>query len=173
VAAEYRVVVAGLGERRVSADPGDLLVAYGLGSCVGLVIWGWQGGRFVAGLAHVVMPDSRGQAGAEPAKYADTAVADLAAALRRAGCRPDGLQAVMAGGAAMFRGASGALGEIGAANAARLRAELERAGIPLRAAAVGGERGRTLRVWVGGQRITVSAVGGAEVALWPTGAAGG
>jgi chemotaxis protein CheD len=154
----------GLGERALSDRRGCQLVTYGLGSCVGLVIWGWRGEDRVVGLAHVVMPDSRGQAGTQTAKYADTAVADMARALMAAGCSAASLQAVIGGGASMFPRLP--VGDIGASNVARIREELRRLNIPLRAEAVGGHRGRTLRASVGDGRIVVSTVGGDEVELW-------
>lgn len=153
----------GLGERQVSSDPNCQLVAYGLGSCVGLVMWGRRGLRRVMAMAHVVMPDSHGHAGVR-AKFADTAVADLVEALTGAGCLRSSLQAVIGGGASMFPGSP--LDDIGAANVARIRQELHRLHIPLRAAAVGGSRGRTVRAWVGEGRVVASTVGTGEVELW-------
>jgi chemotaxis protein CheD len=167
MADEAHVRAAGLGEHVVSDDPADELVAYGLGSCVGLVLWGPGRRRRVMALAHVVMPDSRGRAGSGPARFADSAVPYLVALLTQAGCLAGSLQAVMAGGAAMFAASGGALGDIGASNVARLRDELRRAGIPLRAESVGGRVGRTLRAWVACGRVCVNQLGVGEIDLWP------
>ena len=47
-----------MGELAASKTAGDMLVTLGLGSCIGLVLLDRRMG--VAGLAHVVLPDSGG-----------------------------------------------------------------------------------------------------------------
>ena len=47
-----------------------------------------------------------------------------------------------------------------------MRAALAAAGVPVRAAATGGGRGRTVRVRVGDARVSVKEAGGVEVPLW-------
>lgn len=168
MADEVAVLSAGLGQLQISGRPDQRLVAYGLGSCIGLVVWGWRGLVRVVALAHVVMPHSRGRPEEDPAKFADTAVPEAIRMLVAAGCGPSGLQAVIAGGACMFPGTA-SLGEIGAANAARVQQELGRVRIPLRAAEIGGRRGRTLTAAVGSGRIECSTAGGAQTVLWPGG----
>ena len=163
---EADVLAVGIGELKISNLPGQELAAYGLGSCIGLVLWGPAGGRRVLAMAHVVMPDSHGRRDGGPAKYADLVVPDVVQRLLAAGCRRDHLQAVMAGGACMFPGLA-ALGDIGAANGARVRRGLQEAGIPLRSAEIGGNRGRTLLADVATGRISSTTAGGAPVILWP------
>jgi chemotaxis protein CheD len=76
--------------------------------------------------------------------------------------------AVLAGGAQLCAGArAGAAGlDLGARNEAAVRSALADAGIPVRAAATGGDRGRTVRVRVGEARVCVKEAGGVEVSLW-------
>ena len=50
-----------MGELAVSGTVGDELVAIGLGSCIGLALVDRDAN--VAGLAHVVLPESQGKAG--------------------------------------------------------------------------------------------------------------
>lgn len=159
-----------MGELAASATPEDELVSMGLGSCVGVALVDRD--QAVAGLAHVMLPEANA-AYAAPAKFADRAVPALVAHAERLGARPDRLEAVLAGGAQMFSGSrSGVAGlDLGARNEAAVRAALADAGIPVRAAATGGGRGRTVRVQVGASRITVKEAGGAEVELWHAGAA--
>ena len=94
----------------------------------------------------------------EPGKFADLAVPALIDR-SRAAPEPAGrrLEAVLAGGARMF-----ALGEldIGARNAAAVRAGLAASGLTVRAAETGGSRGRTMRVVVGDCTVTVKEAGG-------------
>ena len=159
-----------MGELAASAAPEDELVSMGLGSCVGVALVDRD--RAVAGLAHVMLPAANAAYSA-PAKFADRAVpALLASAERLGGCR-ERLVAVLAGGAQMFEGASAGIAgmDLGARNEAAVRAALADAGIPVRAAATGGGRGRTVRVRVGEARVSVKEAGGVEVSLWHPGAA--
>ena len=49
-----------MGEIAASRAAGEVLVAIGLGSCIGLVLV--DSGTSVAGLAHVMLPESSGDA---------------------------------------------------------------------------------------------------------------
>jgi chemotaxis protein CheD len=143
-----------MGELAVSGTAGDELVAIGLGSCVGVAIVDRQAG--VAGLAHVVLPESLGKPG--PAgKFADLAVPDLIARLSERGAARGRLEAILVGGARMFT--VGASLDIGARNAEAVREALVREGVPVTAEEVGGTRGRTARVIVGEQVISQLAGG--------------
>src|SRR5579859_4615857 len=115
-----------MGELAVSRTDGDELVAIGLGSCIGLALVDRQAG--VAGLAHVVLPESSGANGPAP-KFADTAVPELIARLERAGAVKRRMVAVLIGGARMF--AIGASLDIGARNALAVKDQLAKYGIPI------------------------------------------
>ena len=153
-----------MGEIEVSKRTGEELVARGLGSCIGLALIDRQSG--VAGMAHIVLPESAGQ-NQEPGKFADLAVPALIAQMHRAGALTRRLDAVLAGGARMFH-----LGEmdIGARNTAAVKAGLARSGVKVRAADTGGDRGRTMRLTVGDFVVTVKEAGGQQVTLFPAGA---
>jgi len=154
-----------MGEIEVSKRTGEELVARGLGSCIGLALIDRLSG--VAGMAHIVLPESSG-ADTEPGKFADLAVPALIAQMLKAGAVTRRLEAVLAGGARMFE-----LGEmdIGARNAAAVKAGLSRAGLRVRAAETGGNRGRTMRLTVGDFEITVKEAGGEPVTLYDGGPA--
>jgi chemotaxis protein CheD len=153
-----------MGEIEVSKRTGEELVARGLGSCIGLALIDRLSG--VAGMAHIVLPESNGS-DAEPGKFADTALPAMLAQMQNSGAVTRRLEAVLAGGARMFE-----LGEmdIGARNAAAVKAGLARAGLKIRAAATGGNRGRTLRLTVGAFEVTVKEAGGEPVMLYNGGA---
>lgn len=154
-----------MGEIEVSKRTGEELVARGLGSCIGLALIDRSAG--VAGMAHVVLPESNGSNN-EPGKFADLAVPALVSQMQKAGAVTRRLEAVMAGGARMFE-----LGEmdIGARNAAAVKAGLSRAGLRVRAADTGGNRGRTMRLTVGDFEVTVKEAGGRPVRLYDGGPA--
>lgn len=154
-----------MGELAVSAAPEDELVSMGLGSCVGVALMDRE--RAIAGLAHVMLP-SANAAYSAPAKFADRAVPALLSCVERLGARRERTIAVLAGGAQMFAGAkAGVAGlDLGARNEAAVREALADAGVPVRAAATGGDRGRTVRVRVGEARVSVKEAGGVEIPLW-------
>ena len=154
-------VVVRMGELVASASAGDVLLCVGLGSCIGLALV-CRHGR-ACGLAHIVLPDSGGREGDRPAKFADRAVSALIGALGHHGARTESLEAILVGGAQMFSMSTGM--EIGARNEAAVRAELQRAGIPVTATATAGGVGRTVRVHVASGNVTVREAGSKEVGL--------
>jgi chemotaxis protein CheD len=157
-----------MGEFAVSSNAGDELVAIGLGSCIGLALVDREAG--VAGLAHVVLPESQGKPG-PAAKFADLAIPDLITRLVEAGAERRRLQAVMIGGARMFT--VGASLDIGARNSEAVREALSKERIKIHAEEIGGNRGRTARVIVGtevtsqlagGERTSLLSLGGSRAA---------
>jgi chemotaxis protein CheD len=151
-----------MGELAASAVQGDVLVSLGLGSCIGLALVDRRLG--VAGLAHVVLPSSGGHAAPGSYKFADRAVPELIERVVAAGGRRPMLDAVLVGGASMFTVSSATL-EVGQRNEAAVREQLAHARISVIAAETGGDKGRTIRVHVGPQRVTVREAGGKEAAL--------
>lgn len=156
-----------MGELAAAAELDDELVSIGLGSCVGVALVDAE--RGVAGLAHVMLPEANA-AYAAPAKYADRAVPALVALTERLGARRARLEAVLVGGAQMFGGAGsdrpGRGLDLGMRNEAAVRGALELEQIPVRAAATGGSRGRTVRVRPAERCVTVKEAGGPEAELW-------
>jgi chemotaxis protein CheD len=156
-------VLVRIGEAAASNTPGDVLACIGLGSCIALTVI--DRNRGVASLAHVMLPSSARPDPAQPHRYADLAVpmaVDLALAH---GGRRTCLEAVLAGGAAMFD-LGGAGNDVGARNEAAVREHLGRLRVPVRAAATGGRKGRTVRVHVGVEiGITVREAGGRNESL--------
>lgn len=148
-----------MGEMVVSANPTDELMALGLGSCIGLAIIDRKAA--VAGLAHIVMPESH--PGGDRGRFADTAVPALVERMRRAGAVVRRMEAAIAGGARMFD-MSDSL-DIGARNEQAVRAALAQAKVVLRATETGGNQGRTIRVGVGDGVVSVRSAGQPAVTL--------
>jgi chemotaxis protein CheD len=143
-----------MGEMVVSKNPNEELVALGLGSCIGLAIVDRMAG--VAGLAHIVLPESNDRSD-QVGKFADTAVPELIARMRKAGAVERRFETALVGGARMFE-MSGGL-DIGARNEAAVRAALSKARVPVKATKTGGNSGRTLKIAVGEMLVTVRAAG--------------
>ncbi|MCK1992455.1 chemotaxis protein CheD [Peribacillus muralis] len=140
-----KVVKVGIADMNMIRPPHSIRTS-GLGSCVGVVIYDEKKG--IAGLAHVMLPDSSlaksGQINV--AKFADTAVKELVHLLVKEGARMPFLKAKLAGGAQMFQFASGGdLMRIGPRNVDAVRKELSELHIHIIAEDVGGNSGRTIQ----------------------------
>ena len=126
-----------MGELAASAVAGDVLVSLGLGSCIGLALLDRRLG--IAGLAHVVLPTSGGNAPEGSWKFADLAVPELIERVVAQGARRPMLEAVLVGGASMFAVASSTL-EVGQRNEAAVRDLLDELRISTIASETGGAR---------------------------------
>lgn len=159
----HQMEAVGLGELKVAHQPDQVLVCYGLGSCVGLALY--DPVVRIGAMVHVVLPDSSMGRGREapPGKFADTGVEAALAALVDAGASLSRLVAKAAGGARMLRlaGSNPRL-DIGARNIEAVRAALARHQIRLAADDTGGTHGRTLQLFVDTGRVLVSTVGRGE-----------
>jgi chemotaxis protein CheD len=146
---DARRVSVGIGQLAISRDPKEVLVAYGLGSCIGISCYDPQ--SRVGGLAHVLLPSSDGKRveDREPARFADTGIDLLIRRLAEAGAVPRRLIVKVAGGAAVLGPANAEKFKIGERNAEAIRERLKHHGISPAATDVGGAKGRTLEVHVG------------------------
>ncbi len=150
-------LMARMAEIAVSRHEADVLVALGLGSCIGIALL--DRASLVAGLAHVVLPESR-PGGTTPGKFADTAVPELVRRVSGLGGSASGLHAVLVGGAQMF--SAGAALDIGRRNELAVKAALATAGIPVTTTLTGGNAGRTMRVHIGTGLVTCKQAGSRE-----------
>lgn len=159
-----RVMMVRIGEHTASDNEGDVLSSVGLGSCIGLALVDEQHG--VLGLAHILLPASRDGAGPAPGKFADTAVPALIDRMVRLGAVKRAFEAILVGGAQMFSFGAKSQLDIGARNEEATRKALQLQGIPVRAAATAGNKGRTVNVYVGHRAVTAKEAGGREVPLF-------
>ena len=162
-AAERAVRVA-IGEYAVSAGPGDVLVAYGIGSCV--VITFYDPHLRVGGLLHAALPLSNVGRGPRPAKYVDAGIDVLLHEMNQAGAQKQRLVVQIAGGSNLLA-APGFVNTInmGRRNIAAAELVIAREGLRIAAADVGGARGRTVRLYVGSGKMTVQTLGQDEKAV--------
>jgi len=154
----------GLGEQAVSRDPEDILVAYGLGSCLGVSMI--DPVARVSGLLHAVLPrpaDGVDRGGLNTYKYVESGIEGLVAALIKQGANKDRLIVRLVGGANMLisPGLTSSF-DIGTRNIETARAALQRLNMKIAAEEVGGHTGRTTRVYVGESRVTVRVIGEKE-----------
>ena len=167
--ASANVIPVGIGELHVTDVQDIEMVAYGLGSCVGVVIYD-EAAR-AGGMAHVLLPTRSWGCGLPDtpdvhARYADTGVRELLDRVTDLGASRRRLVAKIAGGARMFQVAGDTdMLDIGARNAEAVRVALAETGVPIVAQDVGGTVGRTMRYLVGPGRVYVREPGMAEKEL--------
>jgi chemotaxis protein CheD len=131
-----------------------------LGSCIGLVLYDLR--TQVGGLAHIVLPDSKGQS-APLGKYANTAIPEMLKQIEQLNGRVRYLTAKVIGGASMFS-TFGPMA-IGDQNAAAVEQLLKDRGIPVLGRDCGGRQGRRVAFDVDTGRVTVETVGEAMIEI--------
>ncbi len=138
------VVKVGIADLNVVKAPNQIRTS-GLGSCVGVVIY--DSYKQVAGLAHIMLPDSSltKQENFNKYKYADTAIDILVEKLIQLGARKSQLKAKIAGGAQMFQLQSASeIMRIGPRNVEAVKERLKFHHIPIVSSDTGGNQGRTI-----------------------------
>ena len=120
------------------------LITLGLGSCIGLVIF--DSTSKIAGMAHIMLPESRGARIEKLGKFADTAVPTVIDEMIKKGASKARMKAKIAGGAQMFaiQDTPTDFLAVGSRNVKETTAILTKEGIHLVASDTGGNKGRTV-----------------------------
>ncbi len=156
---EETAIILGLGELRVGKCP---MGTIGLGSCIALILHDQR--RSLAGLAHIMLPESRGDTD-RPGKFADTAMDALLEEMGRAGSTKSSLTATVVGGASMFEFSANSL-NIGERNAVAVKGLLQEQGIRIEHEETGGKVGRSVYYWPEGKgRLVIKRADGTCAAL--------
>ena len=151
----------GLGEQVITCNPADILVAYGLGSCLGIGMY--DPIRRVAGMLHAVLPERINGVDPINPKYVDSGIEGLLEAMIKAGADRRRITIRMAGGANMLVTASlSKTFDIGTRNIAAAYKTFEKMNLKLASHDVGGNTGRTVRLYSANGRMTVRVIGGQE-----------
>jgi chemotaxis protein CheD len=151
----------GLGERVISRAPDDVIIAFGLGSCLGIVMI--DPTLQLCGMIHAVLPEKLNGADPHSAKFVTNGIQGLLASMLESGAERRRLVIKMAGGANMLL-ASGLSStfDIGTRNIEAARRTFSQLGLQIRAEDVGGNLGRTVRLYVGSGKMTVRVINGKE-----------
>jgi chemotaxis protein CheD len=151
----------GLGEMRISRDPNEVLIAFGLGSCLGIGMYD-PVAKF-GGLIHVVLPEQKFGNDTNLVKFVDTGIPFLLQKVIAEGAVQSRLIVRMAGGANMLTspGLSGTF-DIGTRNINKAHQVLKELNIKLLKEEVGGQVGRTVRLYISDGRMTVRMMGSQE-----------
>jgi chemotaxis protein CheD len=147
-------IVVGVSDARASADRGDSLVTYSLGSCIGVALYDEQAG--VGGLLHYQLPSSSDdpeRAREKPMMYADTGMAFLLAQMKELGASPRRMKVRLAGAAQMLNDST--FFDIGRRNHAAIRKIFWQHGVFIDAEHVGGSVPRTMRLDIADGSVTI------------------
>jgi chemotaxis protein CheD len=139
-----REIIIGVADLN-TGSAGDVIVTYGLGSCVAIVLY--DPVRKLGGMAHIMLPSkSLARRDDVPGKTPQTAVPALLERLTLLGAEPRRLTGRLVGGASLFASLTppGSI-QMGERNVVASREVLNQHAIPLVAEQVGGEAGRS--VW--------------------------
>ncbi len=150
----------GLGELVISQNPEDILVAYGLGSCVGIGMFCPT--KRIAGLLHAVLPENTDTDKAST-KFVDTGIKTMLEKMQKAGADIRNLQIFYAGGANMLVNTSLSKSfDIGTRNATTTQETFKKLNMKVKNSETGGNTGRTVRLYVESGKYTVRIIGGQE-----------
>ena len=152
----------GLGEIVISQNANEVLVAFGLGSCVGVGVY--DPGRGIAGLFHGVLPEPLNGLEQESTKYVTIGIKRLLEMMYGKGAIKEKLIVRIAGGANMLTspGLSKTF-DIGTRNITAAISCLEKEKLKVVSQNVGGNIGRTMRVYVADGKMTVRMIGEKEM----------
>jgi len=154
-------IPVGLGEIKISQDPEDILVAYGLGSCVAIGMADPQ--IPIAGLLHAVLPyNPNGNVSSSP-KYVNNGLELLFKELISRNAHPARLIIRVAGGANMLNAPGFTQSfNIGSRNVEATYETLQRLKLKVTSQEVGGTIGRTVRFYVRDGKMTIRTLGNQE-----------
>lgn len=155
------MIRVGMADLNICSAP-DAITTLGLGSCVGIVLY--DSITKVAGLAHIMLPDSTQiRSNANVAKFADTGIDELVKRLEQKGISKNRLVAKIAGGAQMFAFSSGnSMLCVGKRNVEATKEKLNSLGIRIIAEDTGDSYGRTIEFYPETGQLLIKTVGKVE-----------
>lgn len=150
------ICIVPISEMVTSDNPDDVLVAYGLGSCVAVCLY--DPVARVGGMLHALLPTNHNgrRVMGKPTKYVDQGTPLLVDALLKLNARRTRLIAYLCGGARMLStpGFYDSL-NIGERNELAAEAALQAMGLRIRGRATGGRNGRTVRFYIATGQVTL------------------
>ncbi len=152
------MIIVGMADLNVTKAPG-VLTTLGLGSCVGIALYDQS--VKVAGLAHIMLPDSKLiQNNSNTAKFADTAIIRLLNDMMKLGAKRERCRAKIAGGAQMFAfNSTNDSMRIGDRNVEATMKWLKQLNIPITAKETGADFGRTVELYADDGRFLIKTIG--------------
>ncbi|MBE6062454.1 MAG: chemotaxis protein CheD [Clostridium butyricum] len=157
-------IKVGIADLNLVLAPGSIMTI-GLGSCIGIALY--DKSMKIAGLAHIMLPDStQFKSANNPMKFADLAIPILIEKMEKQGCKKRNLIAKIAGGASMFNFSDKSIiSDIGKRNSDAVKKSLNENGIPIVAEETGGDKGRTMILNADDGKVTLKVVGKGVIEL--------
>lgn len=151
-------IKVGIADLNVVLDPGAIMTI-GLGSCIGIALYDKT--TKVAGLAHIMLPDStQFKSNTNPMKFADLAIPMLIEKMEKQGCNKRNIVAKIAGGASMFNFSDKSIiSDIGKRNGDAVKKALKEESIRIIAEEIGGNKGRTMILKASDGSVILKVVG--------------
>lgn len=156
--------VVGVADMQVSNEPGEILVTYSLGSCIGVVIY--DDSVRAGGILHYMLPDSsmdREKAVKKPYMFADTGIPRLFKHSYQLGAKKNRIKVYVAGGAEILD--QKGFFNIGKRNYMALKKIFFKNNVLIDKENVGGNVNRTVRLEIGTGDIHVKTSGSKEVKI--------
>lgn len=153
------MIKVGMADMNITTHPG-VLTTLGLGSCIGIALY--DPISKIAGLAHIMLPDSTQiKNNSNAAKFADTATVQLLANMIKIGANRRHIRAKLAGGAQMFafNEQTSDMMRIGTRNAQAAQTVLHKLGITVVAQDTGENYGRTIELYTDDGRLVIKTIG--------------
>ncbi len=152
--------IVGVGDLFISAERGDEIITFALGSCLGISIY--DPVNCVGGLLHVMLPSSTidpAKAQENPCMFVDTGLPKLFHDCYKAGAAKQRLIVKVAGGACVNGDSDNDYFQIGKRNFVVLRQLLWKNGVLIKAHDVGGSCSRTMCLDIATGRVSVRSNG--------------
>ena len=156
--------IIGPGNIYVSEDPLDMLVAYGIGSCLGVGMIDPK--RHIGGMAHAVLPGSMNGTISNSLNFVDYSIYSLFRKMASLGSKPKDMTVCLVGGADMLLTQNKVDHfDHGTKNVQSAYHALSKLDLPVYAQEIGGNVGRTFRIYINDGRMTCRVIGGTEKIL--------
>lgn len=157
------IIAVNFSEMRISSNPAETLVAFSIGSGIGVTVFDPVSG--VGGVLNFMLPDSTQANGIDPEKvplmFADTGVPFFVKALFGQGTRPDRMKVIIAGGAHIMDQTG--LFNIGKKNYEAIKSGLADHNMKIHYEDIGGTTSRTLCLDIGNGCSCIKIFGQGEV----------
>ena len=156
--------IVGVADMKVSNNPGESLITYSLGSCIGLVIY--DPVARVGGILHYMLPESSidaEKAAARPYMFADSGIPRLFKTAYTLGAVKHRMKVYVAGGAEILD--QSGFFNIGKRNYMALKKMFLKNNVMIDKQDVGGTTNRTVRLEIGTGDIYVKTSGEKEVKI--------
>ncbi len=157
-------IIVGVSDMKVSNNPGDMIITYSLGSCIGVAVYDRE--ARVGGLLHYMLPESeldKEKAGRNPFMFADTGIPALFKAAYQLGAKKQRMKVVAAGGSQVLD--QNGFFNIGKRNHTAMRKIFFRNNVLLDHENIGGVVNRTVRICMDTGEINIKISGQGEISI--------